>query len=554
MWRWLLSVAIAARPARRPRRGRAAPRRRPFRRRRRRGGRHGRARRCRCRGHLARVAADHRPPQPHHRAAHRHRVRAASPARRPARGRAVGRRRRRRARRQRQGRRAGRSPGRRSHRPVLRGPRRARSRCRPRPVAGGRARRPRAGCRHRPPPARRRIDEHARRGDRRPPRNADAGAIVRLRDVTEREERVRALEQARRRFQQAFHSAPTGMALVRLDDSTILDANRSLAEMLDRPVDDLVGRTHPRGHPPRGPARRGRPPGAARAGHRRHLPARPALPAQRRRVRVGAHPRRRHRGRGRCTCNHPHRGRHRAAAHGRAAAVGGDARRPDRPAEPHRADPTASTSILTDAAVGDIAMLFIDLDNFKAVNDSLGHGIGDTLLTAMSVRLRDVVGEEAVLARFGGDEFIVVLRHPDRDPIAVAEEVARRRAPGGRRRGHRAVRQHEHRRVGERPRGRHRRRPAARRRRGDVPRQGARAGLRRGVRPRHARDDGAGPAHGDRAAARPRARRDRALLPADRRADDRPRDRASRRSPAGCTPSAACCRPTSSCRWPRRPG
>ena len=62
-------------------------------------------------------------------------------------------------------------------------------------------------------------------------------------DVTEREERVRALEQARRRFQQAFHSAPTGMALVRLDDSTILDANRSLAEMLDRPVDDLVGRT-----------------------------------------------------------------------------------------------------------------------------------------------------------------------------------------------------------------------------------------------------------------------------------------------------------------------
>ena len=68
-------------------------------------------------------------------------------------------------------------------------------------------------------------------------------------------------------------------------------------------------------------------------------------------------------------------------------------------------------------------MLFIDLDNFKAVNDSLGHGIGDTLLTAMSVRLREVVGEEAVLARFGGDEFIVVLRHPDRDPLVVAEDV-----------------------------------------------------------------------------------------------------------------------------------
>ena len=95
---------------------------------------------------------------------------------------------------------------------------------------------------------RRRRRSSRRRVDR--PRQTDAGVIVRLRDVTEREERVRALEQARRRFQQAFHSAPTGMALVRLDDSTILDANRSLADMLAIPVDQLVGRsireiTHP---------------------------------------------------------------------------------------------------------------------------------------------------------------------------------------------------------------------------------------------------------------------------------------------------------------------
>ena len=80
-------------------------------------------------------------------------------------------------------------------------------------------------------------------------------------------------------------------------------------------------------------------------------------------------------------------------------------------------------AILADAAVGDVALLFIDLDNFKAVNDSLGHGIGDTLLSTMSVRLREVVGPDAELARFGGDEFIVVLRHAGRDPLAVAEDL-----------------------------------------------------------------------------------------------------------------------------------
>jgi diguanylate cyclase (GGDEF)-like protein len=78
-------------------------------------------------------------------------------------------------------------------------------------------------------------------------------------------------------------------------------------------------------------------------------------------------------------------------------------------------------AILGSAAVGDVSLLFIDLDNFKSVNDSLGHGIGDTLLTAMSVRLRDVVGPDAVLARFGGDEFIVVLQGGD--ALGTAERL-----------------------------------------------------------------------------------------------------------------------------------
>ena len=83
------------------------------------------------------------------------------------------------------------------------------------------------------------------------PRSAESAAapsddrrvVVRLRDVSEREQQQRALDQARRRFQQAFQSAPTGMALVRVDDGRIVDANQSLAEMLRRDVNELVGCT-----------------------------------------------------------------------------------------------------------------------------------------------------------------------------------------------------------------------------------------------------------------------------------------------------------------------
>ena len=76
------------------------------------------------------------------------------------------------------------------------------------------------------------------------------GTVVILRDVSDRERTSEALDAARRRFQQAFHSAPTGMALVRLSDSRIVDANQSLAEMLDHPQSYLLGRsirelTHP---------------------------------------------------------------------------------------------------------------------------------------------------------------------------------------------------------------------------------------------------------------------------------------------------------------------
>ena len=68
----------------------------------------------------------------------------------------------------------------------------------------------------------------------------------------------------------------------------------------------------------------------------------------------------------------------------------------------------------------DVAVLFFDVDRFKVVNDSLGHGVGDQLLIAVAERIRGCIGDGAVCARLGGDEFIVLVSDFDDPAVAIA--------------------------------------------------------------------------------------------------------------------------------------
>jgi diguanylate cyclase (GGDEF)-like protein len=74
--------------------------------------------------------------------------------------------------------------------------------------------------------------------------------------------------------------------------------------------------------------------------------------------------------------------------------------------------------------VGRLAILFIDLDNFKTVNDTLGHNAGDIVLQMTAARLADAVADVGTLSRIGGDEFVVIVKGDDVEERAVAAAEA----------------------------------------------------------------------------------------------------------------------------------
>ena len=246
--------------------------------------------------------------------------------------------------------------------------------------------------------------------------------VVTLRDITSRLREAHNLDVAQERFRLAFHGAPTGMALSLADSGMLIDVNESLATMLGYTRDELVGRamqsiTHPDDWQ-RGETHTVGLGAEAYHMERRYIRRDQSVLWARTWVTVmdggdGSN----------LAITHIEditEQRHSAERLEWAATHDELTRLPNRF---RFLDQLAR--FLETSEPGAVAVMFIDLDNFKVINDSLGHGVGDELLRGMSERLRAVVRDRDMLSRFGGDEFIVMLRDIGAtvSPVEIAERL-----------------------------------------------------------------------------------------------------------------------------------
>lgn len=249
------------------------------------------------------------------------------------------------------------------------------------------------------------------------------GMCTSRRDVTARVLAERERDDAVEIFRLAMEHAPVGMALLRADD-TVERVNQALCQLTGRPADELLGRRWDDVVEPGAVA--GQEPGPRQNGERRlRRPDHTEVWALCSVVRLpSGNPR----------------------AHALLQVQDVTAQRLER----ERLAAAARTDVLTGlpnrAAVqewlgaiegrpheGEIGVLFVDLDGFKKVNDSCGHEVGDSLLQQVGRRLGSAVRLGDVVARFGGDEFVVLCESidsaadleklADRVRAAIAEPV-----------------------------------------------------------------------------------------------------------------------------------
>ncbi len=242
---------------------------------------------------------------------------------------------------------------------------------------------------------------------------AIAGLVVSARDVTDRRRAEAELREAQERFRSAFEHAPIGMALMALD-GRLFRVNRAMVQILGRSTEELLittvrDLTHPDDHE-----------ACAEALGRLLSGQAPSLQLELRYIHHDGHPvwvslswslvRDLHGNALYFVCQMEDITERKAS---------GEALAHQAIHDPLTGLPNRTLFVdrlgreLTRAAAMNrrMAVLFLDLDRFKVVNDSLGHSAGDRLLVAVADRLSGAMRPDDVVARFGGDEFTVLCQN-----------------------------------------------------------------------------------------------------------------------------------------------